>query len=89
MGCYGGVSSVTVLNIKARFYQPTVTHLGDYAPHAGEKLLVAFVLLMGAQVISAESVRFSTLPSPAACFVTTLRYIRTSELENHDGPRMP
>jgi len=87
VGCYGVVSSVT--NIKVGFYQPTVTDLGDYALHAGEKLLVAFVLLMGARVTSAESVRFSTLSSPAACSVTTLRYIRTSELENHDGPRMP
>lgn len=46
-------SIVTVLNIKAGFYQPTVTHLGDYALHAGGRMLVAFVLLMGAPLISA------------------------------------
>jgi hypothetical protein len=54
VGCNGGHRlNRYCSNIKAGFYQPTVTHLGDYALHAGGKMLVAFVLLMGAPLISA------------------------------------
>jgi hypothetical protein len=44
---------VIVLNIKAGFSQPGYTQLSAYPLHAAARMLVAFVLLVGAPIISA------------------------------------
>jgi len=44
---------VTVLNIKAGFFQPGYTQLSAYALHGAGKMLVAFCLLVGAPMIAA------------------------------------
>jgi hypothetical protein len=49
-----GIEQIVVaLNIKAGFFQPGYTQLSAYALHAAARMLVAFVLLVGAPAISA------------------------------------
>jgi hypothetical protein len=44
---------VVVLNIKAGVFQPGYTQASAYALHAAAKILVAFVLLVGAPMVAA------------------------------------
>ena len=57
LGVWAAIDSidqiVTILNIKAGFFQPGYTQVWAYALHAAGKMLVAFCLLVGAPVIAA------------------------------------